>query len=127
MIMAIMIEPIRILTDTARAMLLLSLTCAAFFTFACRSSAKGTIRVIDPAYTAVVIATNEDGFDAPDGLLWRDGKIYMADEGGASFRIWSGPNQSETISDARSGLDSPEDFSIDSFGNVYLTDDDVAG
>jgi sugar lactone lactonase YvrE len=78
-------------------------------------------------YDLTIMATGKDGFDAPDGILWRDGKFYMADEGGASFRIWTDAQHVRTLSQPSDGLMSPEDFVIDTEGNIFFTDDDAGG
>jgi sugar lactone lactonase YvrE len=85
------------------------------------------IEVADNSYQYKIIGTNESGFDVPDGILWKDGNIYMADEGGSAFRIWSGINDVKTLSTPADGLQSPEDFVLDGEGNIFFTDDDAGG
>lgn len=85
------------------------------------------VEFADNSYTYEIIGTNESGFDAPDGILWKDGKIYMADEGGSAFRIWSGVNNVTTLGSSADGLESPEDFVLDDEGNIFFTDDDSGG
>lgn len=85
------------------------------------------VEFADNSYTYEIIGTNESGFDVPDGILWKDGKIYMADEGGSAFRIWSGINDVRTLSSSADGLESPEDLVLDGEGNIFFTDDDAGG
>ena len=88
---------------------------------------KGMVLVTDNSYKVTVIGTNKDGFTVPDGLLWKEGRLYLADEGGSAFRVWSSANQVKTYCDASSGVKSPEDFVIDGEGNIFFTDDDAGG
>jgi DNA-binding beta-propeller fold protein YncE len=93
----------------------------------CGLDQKGLVIMTDHSYRPSVVGTNEDGFTSPDGLLWKEGKLYMADEGGNAFRIWSGPNHSITLCDASIGVMSPEDLVVDNQGNIFFTDDDAGG
>ena len=93
----------------------------------CGLDKKGMVLFTDPAYSASVIGTERDGFTVPDGLLWRQGRLYIADEGGAAFRIWTSAGHSVTLCDAKSGVISPEDMTVDNSGNIYFTDDDTGG
>jgi sugar lactone lactonase YvrE len=79
------------------------------------------------AYDLTIMATGKDGFDAPDGILWKDGKFYMADEGGSAFRIWTDAEKVQTLSRPEDGLMSPEDLVLDGEGNIFFTDDDAGG
>ncbi len=88
---------------------------------------KGMVLVVDESYKATVIGTNNDGFTVPDGILWKDGKLFLADEGGSAVRVWSKPGEAQTFCDKSSGVLSPEDLVIDSNGNIYFTDDDTGG
>lgn len=88
---------------------------------------KGMVLVMDDAYKATVIGTNKDGFTVPDGILWNNGKLYLADEGGSALRVWSNNNEVQTFCDASSGVISPEDLVMDGDGNIFFTDDDTGG
>ncbi len=88
---------------------------------------KGMVLVIDKSYRAIVLGTEKDGFTVPDGLLWKQGKLYVADEGGSALRVWSQSNPVKTFCDASSGGLSPEDLVMDGEGNIYFTDDDAGG
>ena len=81
----------------------------------------------DTSYRATVIGTNQDGFTVPDGILWRQGKFVMADEGGGAIRIWSNAHDVKTLCDATLGIQSPEDLVMDKEGNLFFTDDDAGG
>ena len=35
----------------------------------------------DPAFRATVIGSSKDGFTLPDGILWWQGRLVLADEG----------------------------------------------
>jgi sugar lactone lactonase YvrE len=85
------------------------------------------VMMTDPAYRATVIATNHDGFDVPDGILWRDGKIIMADEAGGALRNWCDAKDVKTLCDTTLGIQSPEDLVMDKEGNIFFTDDDAGG
>ncbi len=97
------------------------------FYVGCGVDNTGTVRINNDSYSYKIIATNKDGFDVPDGLLWKSGKIYMADEGGSAFRIWTNASDVKTLSDASDGLMSPEDLVLDDQGNIFFTDDDAGG
>jgi sugar lactone lactonase YvrE len=93
----------------------------------CGLDQKGMVLFIDPSYKASVLGTNQNGFDVPDGILWRQGRLYIADEGGSAFRVWNGWGNVSTLSDSSSGLLSPEDIAVDARGNFFFTDDDAGG
>jgi sugar lactone lactonase YvrE len=93
----------------------------------CGLDQKGMVLFVNPSYHASVVGTEHDGFTVPDGILWRHGRLYIADEGGSAFRIWSGPGSVTTLSDASNGIISPEDMAVDAQGNIFFTDDDKGG
>ena len=93
----------------------------------CGLNQKGMVLMTDPTYKASVIATDHDGLTVPDGLLWHQGRFYVADEGGSALRIWNGPGHVTTLCDSSIGVKSPEDLVIDKAGNVFFTDDDAGG
>ena len=109
------------------AFLWLAVIAAGFLSTGCGLDQKGMVLFNDPSYRATVVGTEHDGFTVPDGILWRQGRFYIADEGGQAFRIWSGPGQVTTLCDASIGVMSPEDMAVDSVGNIYFTDDDAGG
>ena len=110
--------------------LICSVCIVAILAASCQTSfqaGNGTVLLKDDSLEYSIVGSNKDGFDAPDGILWKDGKIYMADEGGAAFRIWKDSKNVRTLSDSGDGLQSPEDFVLDKNGNIYFTDDDAGG
>lgn len=93
----------------------------------CGLDQKGMVLLTDKSYRATVVGTNKDGFTAPDGILWKNGKLYIADEGGDAFRIWTNKNEVKTLCDASLGISSPEDLVVDADENIFFSDDDVGG
>lgn len=105
-----------------------SLLIAALFSLsACDLDQKGMVMMVDPEYRASIIGTNKSGFTVPDGILWKDGKIFMADEGGDAIRVWSAPGVVRNLCDSSLGIISPEDLVMDREGNIFFTDDDAGG
>ncbi|MBS1808494.1 MAG: hypothetical protein JST84_09910 [Acidobacteria bacterium] len=102
------------------------LLCAACLC-SCGLNQKGLVLMTDPTYRATVVGTNQDGFTVPDGILWREGKFVMADEGGGAMRIWSNAKEVKTLCNAMLGIQSPEDLVMDKDGNLFFTDDDAGG
>jgi outer membrane protein assembly factor BamB len=88
---------------------------------------QAMVLTVEPGWTAKVIASEKDGFGSPDGLLWADGSLYVADEGGSAVRAWRPGARPATLADSRAGLASPEDLVRDSAGNIYFTDDTRGG
>jgi sugar lactone lactonase YvrE len=88
---------------------------------------EAMVLAVEPGWTAQVVASEKDGFGSPDGLLWADGSLYVADEGGHAVRAWKPGARPATLADARQGLASPEDIVRDSAGNLYFTDDTRGG
>jgi sugar lactone lactonase YvrE len=88
---------------------------------------EAMLLTVEPGWTAEVAATEQDGFASPDGLLWADGILYVADEGGSAVRSWRPGSRAATLADSRAGLASPEDLVRDSAGNIYFTDDTRGG
>jgi sugar lactone lactonase YvrE len=88
---------------------------------------EAMVLTVEPGWTAEVAASDKDGFASPDGLLWADGMLYVADEGGWAVRTWRPGTRPAVLADAKAGLASPEDLVRDSAGNVYFTDDTRGG
>jgi sugar lactone lactonase YvrE len=110
-----------------RLYLLLLVVVSGVFTTSCNLDQKGMVLFLDPSYHASVLGTEKDGFTVPDGILWRHGRLYIADEGGSAFRVWTKGGGVTTLSDASRGLLSPEDIAVDAHGNFFFTDDDAGG
>ncbi len=95
---------------------------------ACGLNQKGMVMVTDESYKASVFSTNKSGINTPDGLLWRQGKMIIADEGGGAIRVLdSKDNSLRTLCDSKLGIMSPEDAVMDTEGNIFFTDDDAGG
>ena len=105
---------------------LVPLVLALLFT-ACGIDQKGMVLLKDESYHARIFSTNKDGISAPDGLLWRQGKLFIADEGGSALRVWSANGGVQTLCDAKLGIMSPEDAVMDADGNLFFSDDDAGG
>lgn len=106
---------------------LLPLAGAALLTGGCSSAAPdAAVIVYDEGYTAQIVLDNDAGITSPDGLLWREGTLYIADEGGSAIRAWDGA-QLVTLADASDGLISPEDLRFDEAGTLWFTDDSAGG
>ena len=105
----------------------LALLAAALLAGGCGSSPEAYLFVLDDDYRAEMVGRSEDGFAAPDGLRWHDGGLIMADEGGSAVRYWRPGAAPQTLADARSRLESPEDVVRDEAGTIYFTDDDAGG
>lgn len=88
---------------------------------------EAMVLTVEPGWTAELVASEEDGFGSPDGLLWAEGTLYVADEGGSAVRAWSPGAPPATLADAKAGLASPEDLVRDAAGNIYFTDDSRGG
>jgi sugar lactone lactonase YvrE len=93
----------------------------------CGLDQKGMVLLTDQSYKANIFSANRDGITVPDGLLWRQGKLFIADEGGSALRVWSPDTGLQTLGDARMGLMSPEDIVIDAEGHIFFSDDDAGG
>lgn len=93
----------------------------------CKMQKHGMILLTDESYKATMVASNKMGFGSPDGLLLRDGKFYIADEGSQSLESWSRTESLKLLADSGSGFLSPEDLVMDAHGNIFFTDDDAGG
>ena len=106
---------------------LLALFLSSILIGGCGLDQKGMVLMTDKSYRASIVGTNNDGFTVPDGILWKDGKLYMADEGGGAFRVWTNADEVKTLADSSLGILSPEDLVMDVEGNIFFTDDDAGG
>lgn len=97
------------------------------FLTACNLQKEGLVLMTDHSYKARVVATNKAGIGSPDGLVFRDGKFYLADEGSVTLEVWSKTEGLKQLADASLGFMSPEDLVIDAAGNIFFTDDDAGG
>lgn len=77
-------------------------------------------------FEAEVVGTSKAGFAAPDGIAWRGGTMYLADECGHAVLRFDG-KKTTRLADADSGLQSPEDLVVAEDGTVFFTDDDAGG
>ena len=87
----------------------------------------GLVLMTDESYKATILASSKMGFGSPDGLLIRNGKFYIADEGSKALESWSRTESLKMLSDSGSGFQSPEDLVMDAQGNIFFTDDDAGG
>ena len=97
------------------------------FQAACSRQKPGLVMMTDESYRPRIIATSKTGFGSPDGLVWRKGDLYIADEGGQSLACLSQTGALRTLADTKLGVSSPEDLVIDADGNIFFTDDDAGG
>ncbi|MFN7949391.1 MAG: hypothetical protein U0Z53_28805 [Blastocatellia bacterium] len=103
------------------------LLCALITLNACGLGKQGMVMMTDESWSASVFCTNQTGFAAPDGILWRQDRFWFADEGKAAIEVWSRAEGLKTLCDARLGIMSPEDLVMDEAGNIFFTDDDAGG
>ena len=115
------------LQKTAKCICLLSLLSVCFLLSGCGLDQKGMVLLTDKSYRATVVGTNKDGFTVPDGILWKEGKLYIADEAGDDIRVWTNPNDVKILGDSKMGIISPEDLVMDAQGDIFFTDDDAGG
>jgi glucose/arabinose dehydrogenase len=88
---------------------------------------EAVILMVDPDYRAEILLDNQDGISAPDGLLWSNGQLYIADEGGSAVRRWAHGQRVATLATAAAGLSSPEDLALAPDGRLFVSDDDTGG
>ena len=88
---------------------------------------EGVVLMVDEGYRAEIVLASGDGITAPDGLLWANGRLYIADEGGSALRVWAPGQAVRTLADSRDGLSSPEDLARAADGTIYVSDDDTGG
>ncbi|MDX6559031.1 MAG: hypothetical protein QOF72_2080 [Blastocatellia bacterium] len=97
------------------------------FLTSCKLQKEGLVIMTDSSYKASMFATNRTGFGSPDGLVWRNGKLYLANEGSNALEVWSKTDGLKRLADSRLGILSPEDLVIDANNNIFFTDDDAGG
>ena len=107
--------------------LVIPIIVGVFFVTSCKVQKQGLVIMTDQAYRPTILATNKNGFGSPDGVLIRNGKIYLADEGGVAMETWSQSEGLKQLADAKLGFLSPEDLVMDRDGNIFFTDDDAGG
>jgi len=99
-----------------------------FLLTSCKVLGKdGLVLMTDDSYKASVFATNKTGFGSPDGILWKQGKLYLADEGAGALEVWDQNGGVKKLLDTQFGAESPEDLVMDAQGNVFFSDDDAGG
>ena len=103
------------------------IVCGLVFLTSCKLQKEGLVIMTDHSYKASVFATSKAGFGSPDGLLWRNGKLYLANEGSDALEVWSKADGLKRLADAKLGILSPEDLVMDKDGNIFFTDDDAGG
>ena len=92
----------------------------------CAGNSEGGIVIFDREYTVETIATDSEGIGSPDGVIWHEGRLYIADEGGSAIHRRDAGGW-KTLADSRSGIMSPEDIVVGSDGAVFFTDDSAGG
>jgi len=103
------------------------ITLGLVFLTSCKLQKEGLVIMTDASYKASVFATSKAGFGSPDGLLWRNGKLYLANEGSDALEVWNKADGLKRLADAKLGILSPEDLVMDKDGNIFFTDDDAGG
>jgi len=103
------------------------IVCGLVFLTSCKLQKEGLVIMTDHSYKASVFATSKAGFGSPDGLLWHNGKLYLANEGSDALEVWSKVDGLKNLADAKLGILSPEDLVMDKDGNIFFTDDDAGG
>lgn len=92
-----------------------------------RLDREAMVLTLEPGWTAQIVATEKDGLASPDGLLWSDGTLYIADEGGSAVRAWRPGERIRTLAGPEDGLASPEDVARGEDGTLYVSDDSTGG
>jgi len=103
------------------------IVCGLVFLTSCKLQKEGLVIMTDHSYKASVFATSKAGFGSPDGLLWRNGKLYLANEGSDALEVWSKADGLKRLADRKLGILSPEDLVMDKDDNIFFTDDDAGG
>lgn len=113
--------------STTQALAIVSALGSALSLGACGLDQEGVVLLTDQSYRVNMIAAREAGFTLPDGILWHEGALVMADEGGRALRTWSKETGAKTLCDAKLGIREPEDLVMDPEGNLFFTDDAAGG
>jgi hypothetical protein len=92
-----------------------------------RTRSQAAVVLPDPSWEAKLVATNRIGLASPDGILFRHGKLILADEGGSSVEVGPPDQPLTRLAASTDGLESPEDIVLDQDGNLFFTDDDAGG
>jgi sugar lactone lactonase YvrE len=103
------------------------ITLGLVFLTSCKLQKEGLVIMTDASYKASIFATSKAGFGSPDGLLWRNGKLYLANEGSDALQVWNKADGLKRLADTKLGILSPEDLVMDKDGNIFFTDDDAGG
>jgi len=93
----------------------------------CDRVATGMVLLLDGKYQGEVLLSTADGVVSPDALLWHDGRLLIADEGGSAILAWTPGEGLRTLADVSDGLSSPEGLAIGEDGAVYYSDDTAGG
>jgi sugar lactone lactonase YvrE len=93
----------------------------------CDQVATGMVLSLVGELQGEVLLTSADGMGSPDGLLWHDGQLLIADEGGNAVLAWIPGRSLRTLADRSSGISSPEALAIGADGAVYWSDDTAGG
>lgn len=88
---------------------------------------RAMVMVPGDDFSPEILLSNADGIVSPDGLLWRQGQLAIADEGGSAVRVWTPGGQVTTLATKADGLLSPEDLAWPENGILHFTDDDGGG
>jgi sugar lactone lactonase YvrE len=91
-----------------------------------RGDTDGLVAVFGKAYQPAIEVSEDTGLVAPDGLSFRDGKLYIADEGLGAVHVWDG-GELRTLCDRAAGLRSPEALVVNAGGSVFIADDEAGG
>lgn len=82
---------------------------------------QAMVLTVEEGWAVEVAEVTRDG--SADGLHWRDGRLFVADEGASALRSLGG----RVLADSAAGLMSPEDLAVDSEGNLVFSDDSRGG
>ena len=105
----------------------LAAAAAALLLAGCDGDEQARVVLLEPGWRVELLGTPGQGFVSPDGLLWHDGSLLMADESGGAVRRWTPGGASVALAGAEDGLSSPEDLARDAAGRLYVTDDNAGG
>jgi sugar lactone lactonase YvrE len=82
---------------------------------------QAMVLTVEEGWAVEVAEITHDG--AADGLHWRDGRLFVADEGASAVRTLGG----RILAGRSAGLMSPEDLALDREGNLLFSDDSRGG